>query len=123
PLRNVDHAMGIAVVVEPAAGRHVLAEVHVATVRRHHRLGSILLPVPAIGELEAAATTGVVDPHLARTERARVAKVLASHDVLPVRRPRGVRNLALALARYLAQVAAVHAGRPDVLQAIPVAGE
>src|SRR5690606_4838424 len=115
--------MRIAVVVKAYSRRNILAEVHIAPVRRDHRLGCVLLPVAPVGKLEPAATTRVVHPHLARAERTRVAVVLACNDVLPVRRPCGIRHLPLALFGNLPKVAAVQPCGPDVLQAVAVARE
>src|SRR5690606_2318651 len=55
PLDRVDPRVRVAVVLEPAAGRDVLAVVEVAAVGRERGLARVLLPVAPLGELEPAA--------------------------------------------------------------------
>src|SRR5690606_8344922 len=83
-LDHVDDTVRVTVVLEATAGRDILAEVDVAAVGRHDRFGSVLLPVASLGNLRAAATGDMVEPHLTRTERARVAEVFPPHEVLSV---------------------------------------
>src|SRR5690606_9675310 len=75
PPDRVDPGVRVAVVLEPAAGRHVLAVVEVPAVRRDLRLARVLLPVPALRELEPVPAPDVPHPHLARAERARIPVV------------------------------------------------
>src|SRR5690606_18607107 len=103
---RVDPRVRVAVVLEPAAGRHVLAVVEVPTVRRDLRLARVLLPVPALRELEPVPAPDVPHPHLARAERARIPVVFPPDQVLAVRRPDRVHDLTLALLRDLARVRA-----------------
>src|SRR5690606_10545758 len=106
-LDDVDHSVRVAVVLETPAGADVLAEVDVAAVGGDDRLRGVLFPVAALGDLRPRAAGDVVEPHLAGTEGAGVAEVLTAHQVLTVRGPRGVADLALLLARYLAQAVPV----------------
>src|SRR5690606_25472405 len=123
-LDRIDHTVRIAVVVEGAAGAHVLREVDVAAVGRNRRLADVLLLVGLLHQLDAAAGAGgVVQPELARAQRARGGEVLAGDDVLPVRRPGRVVEQAEVLFGHLARITAVGGDGPDVVAAAAVGGE
>src|SRR5690606_22586462 len=123
-LDGIDHAVRVAVVVEGAAGAHVLREVDVAAVGRNRRLADVLLLVGLLHQLDAAAGAGgVVQPELARAQRARGGEVLAGDDVLPVRRPGRVVEQAEVLFGHLARITAVGGDGPDVVAAAAVGGE
>ena len=123
-LDRVDHPVRVTVVVERAARAHILRVVHVAAIGRHARLADVLLVVGLFHQLDAGAgAAGVVQPQLARAQRAARGEVLAGHDVLAIGRPGGVVEQAEALVGHLARVAAVGGNGPDVVATAAVGGE
>src|ERR1051326_764189 len=123
PLDHVDDAVRILIVLEPAAGAHILTIVEVAAVRREARFSGILFPVAPFGELQSVAPSDVVHPHLPRAEGPGIAIVLARDDELPVRGPNGIIGLALLLFGDLLGILPVDIHDPDVIAPVPVAGE
>src|ERR1043165_189120 len=75
-LDDVDLPVRIFVVLERAARCRVVAVIEVAAVGREDRLAGVLLVVALLGELQAVAAAAVVEPHLARAERALRGEVL-----------------------------------------------
>src|SRR5690606_27289586 len=121
---HIELGVGVLGVVEDAARRGVVAEVHIAAVGREGGLARILLLGAALGQLHAAAAArAVVHPHLAGAQRARGGEVLAADDELAVGRPgRGVQK-ADGLVRHLTRVGAVAVHDPQVVAARAVRGE
>jgi hypothetical protein len=120
---DVDARVRIAIVLKAAAVGDVFREIEVAAIGRDSRFSCVLLPVAAVGELEPRSTSGVIHPHLAGTQRARVAKMLSPDEVLAIRRPCWIGYLTFALPRDLPKVAARCIHGPQILDAIAIAGE
>ncbi len=117
-----DLAVRILVVFELVAVRDVLRVVHVAPVRRERGLAQVLLPVRLLVQLHAlAAAAGVVQPDLARAQRARAGEVLARRDVLAVGRPGRRVEQAEVFLRDGLGVGAVGVHHPHVVAAARIA--
>src|SRR4030095_6246195 len=116
-LDDVDLAVGVLVVLPDLSGGGVGGPVEVAAVGRDRGLSVVLLLGRALGHLEALAARAVIEPDLARAERARAGVVLARRDELRVGRPGGAVREAEALLRHLLRVLAVAAHDPDVVAA------
>ncbi|EAU61692.1 hypothetical protein STIAU_2889, partial [Stigmatella aurantiaca DW4/3-1] len=123
PLDDVNLPVRILVVLEHLARGGVLAEVEEAAIRGERGLARILLIIGPLGELDALAARAVVEPHLARAQRAPGGEVLARHEVLAVRRPGGAVEQAEGLLRHGARVRAIPLHDPQVVAATPVARE
>ena len=122
---GVDALGAVLVVLEGAAGRRVPRVVEVPPVGAEGRLVDVLLVGGLGGELQAIdAAVGVVEPHLARAQRAAGGEVLAGHDVVARGgQPRRAVEQAERLLGHLLDVGAVELHRPDVVAAAAVGGE
>ena len=123
PQDPVDLGVGVLVVLEALAGRGVPAEVDVAPVGREGGLAQILLVIGALVELQPLAAAPMVEPDLARAQRAARGEVLARGDELPVGTPRRIVEQAEIFLGHGRGVRAVPLHDPDVVSAAPVAGE
>ncbi len=116
-------AVGVFVVLEIAAGIHVLTEKDIAAVGRYRRFIDILLIIFAACKLQPLATTEVVHPQLAGTQRALGCVVLAGNDVLTVGHPDGVVEQAKTFLGDLTGIGAVGIHHPYIVATTCIAGE
>ncbi len=123
PLDDVDLPVRVLVVLPDLSGRRVGGPVEVPAVGRERGLPVVLLLGRALGHLQALAARAVIEPDLARAERARAGVVLARRDELRVGRPGGAVRQAEALLRHLLRVLPVAVHDPDVVAARAVGRE
>ena len=122
-LDRVDHVVRVLVVLEERAGADIFGKVDKATVRADGRFTQVLLVVLLLGQLQSAATAHVIHPQLARAERAFAGEMLATDEVLAIRRPRRIIEQAEVFLADLECIAATCRHAPQVVAAAAIRGE
>ena len=120
-----DLLVGILRVDKGAARRAVEAEIDVAAIRREGRLAELFL-VPRIRFLDdrdTAPAVAVINPDLARAQRALRRKVFARRYVAAIRRPVRVVEQPEILFCELPWLGPVRIHDPDVVAAAGIGGE
>ena len=115
--------MRIFIILEPAAGGHVLAKIKVPAVGRHTRFTRILLVVFALGHLQTLAARNMVHPHFARTEGTPAGEMFAGNQVVAIRGPASVVEQTEIFFGHHLSSAAVFTHDPDVVAAAAVTGK
>jgi hypothetical protein len=114
--------VGVLSIFEDRAGCDVAGEIDMLAVRRVDRLAQFLLVllVRALDQRHAAPARNVIEPDLARAERASGCEMLLGDDEAAVRAPARLVEEAEILFGHLALVGPVGVHDPDVVAARPV---